>query len=356
MHPEECEIVVTPGLIEAFDLAQAHAVANKIDGLEGPSPSTHGVKPLVALELTPLVPLRRGTALDISIRSPATANSVLRSSNNIMFRSRSPEECEKLYNLINRARIDNPTWIALQNARGPVPTSNWAEIMDKRNADRPNGSPSWIKSLSRKGSTYRSKGTRSASIAASQSSVGTMNSAMSALRKLGNGSRFFNIAKSTIVSREGTRSSGSDSLDSGAATPVPFDMRMGTPLGITNTKCRFFWRDDTTWREWGAARLTIMLPPRPDPTGPADPAILGMTKRVLVTGKSKGETLLDVTLEERCFERIGRAGIAVTIWSEIVGPNGELGHAAATGGVGTSRSKTYLIQMNSVSAFFHYFL
>ncbi|KAK5166719.1 uncharacterized protein LTR77_008263 [Saxophila tyrrhenica] len=347
MHPEECEIVVTPGLIEAFDLAQAHAVAGKINDLSGASPSTHGVKPLIALELTPLVPLRRGTALDISIRSPPTANSVLRMSGNIMLRSRSPEECERLYNLINRARIDNPTWIALQNARGPMPTSNWAETMDRRNAARGNGSPSWIKSLSRKGSSYRSKGARSASIAGSQSSVGTMNSAMSALRKFSNGSRIFNIAKSTIVSREGTGSSGSDSLDSGAATPT-FDLNMGTPLGVTNTKCRLYARHDASkWRDMGSARLTIMLPPRPDPSIPVDPSTTGMTKRVLVTGKSRGEQLLDVTLEERCFERIGRTGIAITIWQELVGPDGTLGRAAATGGVGSSQTRTFMLQMKS---------
>ncbi|KAK3725499.1 hypothetical protein LTR37_000469 [Vermiconidia calcicola] len=349
LHPEECEIVVTPGLIEAFDLAQAHAVSSKAGAEPDQSPSAHGVRPLVALELTPLVPLRRGTALDISVRSPPTKNSLLRNGNNIMFRSRGAEDCEKLYNLINRARIDNPTWIALQNARGPVPTSHWAESMDRRNAERSSTSgPSWIKSLSRKGSTYRSKGARSVSNAASQSSVGTMDSAMSALRKFSRGSRIFNIAKSTIVSREGTKSTYSDSLDSGAATPVPFDPQMGTPLGISNTKCRLYHREDShKWRDMGSARLTIMLPPRPDPTVPADPNTTGLTKRVLISGKSKGETLLDVTLEERCFERVGRTGIAVTIWEELIGPNGELGHAAATGGVVSSRSRTFMVQMKS---------
>lgn len=350
MHPEECEIVVTPGLVEAFDLAQAHAVATKIHEDDGPSPSAHGVKPLIALELTPLVPIRQGTALDISVTSPPTANSVLRGSNNVMFRSRNPEECAKLYTMINRARIDNPTWIALQNARGPQPTSNWGAVMDQRNAARADGSPSWMRSLSRKASTYRSKGPRSASIAASQSSIGTMNSVSSALRRFSGSSRFFNIAKSTIVSRDGTKSSGSDSLNSGAATPVPIDLGMGTPLGIPNTKCRLYNREDSQrWRDMGAARLTVMVPPRPDPTLPADPRTTGLTKRVLVTGKSQGETLLDVTLEERCFERVGRTGIAVTIWSELIGPNGELGRAAATGGVGTSQNRVFMIQMKSVS-------
>ena len=348
LHPEECEIVVTPGLIEAFDLAQAHAVSSKSAEAAEASPSAYGVRPLVALELTPLVPLRRGTALDISIRSPPTKDSLLRKGNNMMFRSRSPEECEKLYALINRARIDNPTWIALQNARGPVKTSNWAEVMDRRNASRPDN-PSWIKSLSRKGSTYRSKGARSASIAASQSSVGTMSSAISALRRF-NGGNIFNIAKSTINSKQSTRSSYSDSLSSGAATPVPIDPSMGTPVGITNAKCRFYAREtESKWRDLGAARLTIMLPPRSDPASVADPNTTGLTKRILVCGKSKGEVIFDETLLENSFERIHRTGIAVHVWEELMGPNGERGHAAATGGVASFRTRTYMIQMKSVS-------
>jgi hypothetical protein len=354
LHPEECEIVVTPGLIEAFDIGQANAVSSGMADPDEPSPSTKGVRPLVALELTPLVPLRRGTALDISIRSPPTQNSLLRKGNNLMFRSRSPEDCEKLYAMINRARIDNPTWIALQNARGPVPTSNWAEVMDRRNASR-SDNPSWIKSLSRKGSTYRSKGPRSASIAASQSSVGTMSSAISALRRF-SGGNIFNIAKSTINSKQSTRSSYSDSLSSGAATPIPIDPSMGTPVGITNAKVRFYAREtESKWRDMGAARLTIMLPPRPQTFNPADLNAMGLTKRVLVVGKSKGETLFDETLSESAFERIQRTGIAVTVWQELRGPNGELGHAAATGGVGSRRTRTYLIQMKSVSSTLHVF-
>ena len=342
LHPEECEIVVTPGMIEAFDLAQAHAVAPNSGSSDEPSPSARGVKPLVALELTPLVPLRRGTALDISIRSPATANSVLRRGNNFMFRSRSPEECEKLYNLINRARIDNPTWIALQNARGPVPTSNWAEVMDRRNAQRSN-SGSWIKSLSRKSTTYRSKGTRSDSVAASQSSVASMSSAFSALRRFSGGSsRIFNIAKSTITSRDGTRSTYSDSLSSGAVTPVPVDPRMGTPLGITNAKIRLYFRETPSkWRDMGSARLTILLPPRSDPAIPADPKLNCTEKHLLICGKAKGETLLDRTLGESSFERVARTGIAVNVYEESA-------YAGPTGGVMSSSNKVYMMQMRSV--------
>jgi len=347
LHPEECFVVVSPGLIEAFDLAQAQSAP----GDEYKSPSTRGVKPLIALELTPLVPLRRGTALDISIRSPPTANSLYKPGANVMFRSRSTEECEELYFMINRARINNPTYIALQNARGPMQQSNWGEAMDRRNQART--TQSWWNLNSKKGSTYRSKGSRRMSTAGTESSVGTMNSAFSALRRFsGSGNRLFNIAKSTITSREGpgSRSTYSDSLSSGAVTPMGIDPRLGTPLGLTDMKIRLYLRESASkWRDMGSARMTIVLPPRPDPETPADPRTLGQEKRIIVSGKTKGETLIDATLGESCFERVARTGIAVSVWEEQVGPNGEVGQVGAVGGVNGARAKVYMVQMKSVS-------
>ena len=349
LHPQECSIFVTPGLIEAFDVAQAQAAMRAPGEVDDTSPSQRGVKPLVTLELTPLVPLRRGTAVDISIRSPPTPKSLIRTGDNVMFRSRSPEDCERLYHLINRARIDNPRYIALQNARGPVPTSNWAEVMEKRNAARTN-SGTWLGLRSRKSSTYRSNGSRPLSVAATESSVNTMNTAFSALRRFSGGNKsIFNIAKSTLTSKEGTRSTYSDSLSSGAATPIPIDPRLGTPLGITNAKIRLYVRETASkWRDMGSARLSVLLPPRPDPAAPANPRMTGMEKRILVCGKSKGETLLDATLGESCFERVARTGIALSVWEEATGPNGEA-IVGPSGGVSNARSRVYMVQMKSVS-------
>jgi hypothetical protein len=335
-------------LIEAYDIAQAHAVLSQDkDGLIA-TPSSKGVKPLVALELTPLVPLRRGTAVDISIRSPPTPGSLLRAGNNVMFRSRNPDDCEKLYALINRARIDNPTYIALSKARGPTQQSNWAEVMDRRPAARPTGS--WWNLGSRKSSTYRSNGSRPVSIAATESSIGTMNSAFSALRRFSGSNRIWNIAKSTITSREGTRSTNSGTMSSGVATPIPLDPRLGTPLGISNAKIRLYIRESSyKWKDLGSARLTVMLPPRQDPTIAANPKATGLEKRVLIYGKNQGEVLLDVTLGEQCFERIARTGIAISVWQENTGPNGETGFAHAVGGVGSAKSRVFMVQMKSVS-------
>ncbi|KAG9831144.1 EBP-domain-containing protein, partial [Aureobasidium melanogenum] len=295
LHPSECIVVVTPGLVEAFDLDEAIP-----DGSDVTSPSARGVQPLIAFEVTPLVPLRRGTALDISIRSPPTASSLIRASNNAMFRSRSAEECDMLYSFINTARINNPTYIALQNARGPANESAWSAAMNRDNNQR-SANGSWFHNPLRRSNTYRSKTSRAPS-EVTDSSVGTMNTAFSALRRFNGDSRLFNIAKSTITSRQGSRTGTSESLSSGASTPVIYDPSQGTPLGITNAKIRLY-----------------------------------IQKRILVSGKTRGETLLDVTLGESCFERVARTGIAVSVWEDRTGP-------VTSGGVLASKANTYMIQ------------
>jgi len=365
LHPQEIRVVVTAGLIEAFDMAEAHSVPNVDSEGNECSPSIHGVAPLIALELTPLVPLRRGTALDISIRSPPTANSQITSSNNVMFRSRSPEECEALYNLINQARINNPTYIALQNARGPFGEETWAAAMERRAGQRSSSGSSWW-GVGRRGS-YRANSTRQrpASFAGSESSVGTMNSAFSALRRFSHGAadsptkRRFSISRSTLTSRNSINTSNDDTLSSGYSTPVPAGLGISglspnpgadgaDSLGINGVKIRLYARESASkWRDMGSARLTILHPARP-PTAPGQPApvlpSLARQKRVLVQGTTKGETLLDVTVGEKCFERVARTGIAISVFEDDASWRvGERG--GVTGGV----RGVFMVQMKSVS-------
>ncbi|KAH0366537.1 EBP-domain-containing protein, partial [Aureobasidium melanogenum] len=331
LHPSECVVVVTPGLIEAFDLDETIP-----DGSDVTSPSARGVQPLIAFEVTPLVPLRRGTALDISIRSPPTASSLIRASNNVIFRSRSAEECDMLYSFINAARINNPTYIALQNARGPANESAWSAAMNRDNNQK-SANGSWFHNPLRRSNTYRSKTSRAPS-EVTDSSVGTMNTAFSALRRFNGNSRLFNIAKSTITSRQGSRTGTSESLYSGASTPIVYDPSQGTPLGITNAKIRLYIRESQNkWRDMGSARLSILLPPRPSSGMPPSPRSIGLEKRILISGKTRGETLLDVTLGESCFERVARTGIAVSVWEDRNGP-------VTSGGVLASKANTYMIQ------------
>ncbi|KAL8996960.1 MAG: hypothetical protein Q9169_003666 [Polycauliona sp. 2 TL-2023] len=380
LHPDECSIIITPGLIEAFEMSAAHsagippssstpvvdvdAFSDLASNIIEPEDIAKNDRPLVALELTPLVPLRRGTAIDISIRSPPTSSSQITSGNNIMFRSRNPEECEALYALINHSRIHNPTYIALQNARGPFGAGN---DLDRRASIRAGGTRmgSWFGGLG--GSPgYRASSAPTPSIAPSESSIGSMSSAFSALKRFRiGGGGMFNIARSTISSRDGSRAnslytSSDNSSGSGASSPLPPGMS-GDPrgnIGLGNTKIRLYLRESNTrWRDMGSARLTILRPSPPDLSSgisafgesslarPSSAHNGANEKRIVVHGKTKGEVLLDATLGETCFERVGRQGIAVSVWEDSVGPNGEVGTVGAVGGVGAGRAKVYMIQM-----------
>ena len=348
LHPDECSIVITPGLIEAYQMSAAHskdvplssstpiidmdAFSDLATNLTSQKDEVRGDRPLVGLELTPLVPLRRGTALDISIRSPPTPNSQITSGDNIMFRSRNPEECEALYALINHSRINNPTFIALQNARGPYGSNN---LLSNRRASTSVGvsRPSWFSGWGRS-SSYRASSAPTPSIAPSDSSVGSMASAFSALKRFGRGNGMFNISRSTITSREGSiYTSSENSSGSGTSSPIPPGMntaRKDAPIGLSNAKIRLYVRETASrWRDMGSARLTIMRPERSNVGAEAKPmsaAQQGLEeKRIIVHGKTKGEVLLDVQLGESCFERVARTGIALSVWKDVVGPNGEVG-------------------------------
>ena len=70
-------------------------------------------------------------------------------------------------------------------------------------------------------------------------------------------------------------------------------------------------------------------------------------KRILVHGKTQGEVLLDVCLDESRFERVASRGIAVSVWEDARGPNGEVGVVGAKGGVVGGRVRVYMIQVCS---------
>jgi hypothetical protein len=370
LHPDECSIVITPGLIEAYQMSAAHskdvplsssipvtdadAFSELTSNMTVPDDEGQCERPLIALELTPLVPLRRGTALDISIRSPPTPNSQITSGNNIMFRSRNPEECEALYALINHSRINNPTFIALQNARA---SGNSFGPDRRTSTSAGNSRSSWFGGWGRS-SSYRASSAPTPSIAPSESSIGSVSSVFSALRQFGKGSPMFNISRSTITSREGSRAnsiytSSDHSGGSGTSSPNPLGLaseRKDSPIGLSDAKIRLYQREaGSNWRDMGSARLTIMRPENSSAgqdERPGSRQHQGMdVKRIRVNGKTKGEVLLDVQLGETCFERIGRTGIAVKVWEDVVGPNGEVGVVGAVGGVGGGKVRLYMIQV-----------
>ncbi|MCJ1309325.1 hypothetical protein MMC25_002984 [Agyrium rufum] len=370
LHPDECSINITPGLIEAFEMSPAHCeFQNCADTQDSPLPSSGSAepptRPLVALELTPLVPIRRGTALDISIRSPPTPASLHTSSQNTLFRSRNPEECEALYGLINHARINNPTYIALQNARLTTSYAPSFAVTGDRGSKR----HSWF-GLGRK-TSYRASSAPTPSIAITDSSNSSMQSAFSALRSFGRGAPsggssggkgLFNISRSTVTtSQMGSRAgsiytSSGDSSGSGSSTPLPPGIsamggsagRPGAKFGLENLAIRLYIRDTSSkWRDLGQATLNILRPVPSNTAGltpttnlapPTKPN--GTEKRILITSMKKPEKnkepviLLDVTLGETGFERVARTGIALSYWEELID-----GRVAKEGGVVPGRAR-----------------
>ena len=404
LHPDECSIAITPGLIEAYEMSAAHSyaeehgLASSNSGLSSGSSISAGSRPLVALELTPLVPIRRGTAIDISIRSPPTSGSKITTitSNNVMFRSRNSEECEILYGLINYSRINNPTYIALQNARATsfAPQLVNAGLNRGKTARAP--ASSWF-GLGRRRS-YRASSAPTPSISKTESSINSASSAFSAL-KIFKGSSRFSINRSTILSRTSSRTGSvytSSDNSSGTSTPIPPGSGSGSgttpglpsvpgggveanaaPIGLSNAKIRLYIRESASkWRDLGSARLTIMRPTNashplfpsssstPDGRdadadspghgfgigagGAASPGRrqTASDKRIVVIGKSKEQTLLDVTLGESCFERVARTGIAVSVWENFEG-----GMVAKEGGVVGGRLRVFMIQVCFVFVF-----
>ncbi|OOF95457.1 hypothetical protein ASPCADRAFT_207944 [Aspergillus carbonarius ITEM 5010] len=358
IFPDDCKVMISPGLIEAYDMGNAPS------GTEEDSKA----RPLVALELTPLVPIRRGTAIDISIRSPPTKRSKINWSNNIMFRSRNADECEILYGLINQARINNPTYIALQNARGP-----YAE--QPAPMESPNRGGGGLFGWPRRRRSYRASSSPQSVTDNSESSVGTMSSAFSALKRFGAGSKMFNISRSSIASRDGQKedslyssSAGSNASPTSGIGRIAAAMKGGDGIGLSNAKIRLYLREtQSKWRDMGAARLTIMpaspesrLPDTASGRGDSGSIAEGVDgsfpgsgaasprrgpeseKRIVIRGKTRGEVLLDVCLGESSFERVARTGIAVSVWEENEG-----GAMPKKGGVTVGTSKVYMIQMKS---------
>ena len=392
MAPGECSVHVGPGLIEAYDMK-----SNSEDDDAAGGRKLRSTRPLVGLELTPLVPIRRGTAIDISVRSPPTKRSRIMTSNNIMFRSRNAEDCDALYCLINQARVNNPTYIALQNARGTIGGDS-STVFETSSNNRSSGWFGWP----RRKKSYRFPPAAARSSAdVSESSVGTMSSAFSsALKRLGGGSKMFSIARSTVTSKTGDKvgssmysssrgSSGINTRSTSGIGRIAAAIRGADGIGLSNAKIRLYVRENASkWRDMGAARLTIMPAssnsslnaPNANvvtshkrhrsgddyfaptaPTSTATPTELGSNapssapstprrgaasepaKRILVHGKTRGEVLLDVCLGESSFERVARTGIAVSVWEANEG--GAV--AKSQGGVTVGAYRVYMIQMKS---------
>ena len=403
IQEDECSIVISPGVVQAFPMSAAHSQPMSGADWEAneneQSADFTEQQPLVEFELTPVVPLRKGTALDITIRSPPTPNSTIRTTNNVMFRSRTVQECEKLYQLINWARCNNPTYAQLAKSRAREPTVSFAADVQQST------SRSWFSFGSRDKSSYRASSRPPTSIADSAASGASTNSAFSALRRFGKNSPF-SLKRSSVVRKPGLASVASGSLysssnggsGSGSSTPAPASQAgfIPGPDGpnvpatsaeaangggmVNNMKVRLFVRQGQKWETLGQSLLTVLpaavnnnspdsRPSSPGASTPPQrtsraPSAMpqprtshlrlpsssttphrihgdGREKRILITtAKRKDVVLLDEILGESCFEKVMQTGIAVNVWKESEDIN-------EYGGVMTGRSQMYMIQFRT---------
>ena len=352
VHPTECSIVVTGGLIEVHEMTAEHsapratsAASGDRDSMSG-SPSVQSERlPLVGQELTPLVMVHRGTALDISIRSPPTARSTLDCGSRIMFRSRNPSECETLYGLVTAARLKNPTYVALQQARCRHVGAGYSALRG-RQSQRRKSWLGWGRERSQRGDSVAEP-----SVSASETSVGTRRSLLSAMRFLDRSGRFFSTPRSntscSIASTEPTAPSSGE--NSGASTPAQESSPggMNNSIGPAETKCRLHVRADRSkrWHSMGSTRLTI----EPSPVlGSGSPGFFPGPideRRIIVKAKSTGKVFVDACLGSRSFMRVGTCGIAFEVRADICGPTGEVGQAGPMGGTGVQH-KIYMISVS----------
>jgi hypothetical protein len=351
LYKDPCSIVVTPGLIEAFELT-----APNPENLESSNSSyvndgdAGARRPLIGQVLTPVVSLRQSSALDIEIGSPPTEQSRLKSSSKILYRSMNDRETHALYLAIHYARLENPIYKKLEQERIINSYGNHAyEAAVAGNRRR-----SWF---GRKKS-YRAS-TRAPSEMESEQSGRSSSSAFSALRRM-SGAGMFNIAKSSVDMAQGRNPSSTGSSEYSGSTPphTPTSPSLAggssaystgvavRDLGHENLKIRLYALETATrWNDLGAARLTVTSPP----PGMRQASALnhGVEKRIVVTRKplsnetSDGQVvLLDVVLGAQCFSKIGRTGICVNVWEDIMGASGVM---PAVGGV-SGRTRKWLFQ------------
>lgn len=355
IYPDPCSIVITPGLIQAFQISEPHS--NRSSPVQAHSSSDpqelddSGLpRPLVSLVLTPVVTIRQSTALDIEIRSPHMGISLLKTTGMVRYRTLNDRDCQYLYMAIHKSRLENAEYIKLEQDR----------IL---NAYGNHAYDNIVAHGQRRGFFGRKKSYRAAARAPpSENTNSESTKSSSSFFKRLSSSGAFNISKSSIHAARNppsgptsmyTSSSGS----SGNTTPQsPSIAQSGSmysngatvrDLGSKNLPIGFHQqlRGSSKWADHGHCFLTVMAPPR----GMRQASSLnhGIEKRILVTrhaleegaGLTAGGVLLDVVLGSRCFEKVGRSGVVCNVWEDVTGDDGRVGMVRQFGGVSGTTKK-----------------
>ncbi len=370
---EICSVIVSPGLVEVFEMSSAHSQSRS--NPSSPASSRENslmLQPLVGFELTINVMMHGGTGLDITLRSPPTPNSRIKNAGStVLFRSSSMVEKQLLYNLLNHARMNNPTMLALIAARAKKdrdhpPDVNFAVGQPARHSRASSFGIFGLRSS--KGSSYRASSAPAPHSLSGETTESTGSTSRNLLKRLSAGSGFALNRSSVLKKASGTviSSSLSDSSTpfhsqsghipkNGPNVPSTSNAAVEGAGMVNNMKVRLHMRgrdqaNNGKWVDLGAVRLSVLpanakrsasaiaadlsppssgenTPTRPQSMSgmPRIPSATGRSydpahsKRVIIVSADKtktSETFLDAVLPEAAFERIQRIGIAINVWKE----------------------------------------
>ncbi|KAK0651731.1 hypothetical protein B0T16DRAFT_434745 [Cercophora newfieldiana] len=362
----QLSIVIYPGSLEVHRLSSHNGPAFQLQSggtseVDNRDKDAGGIVPLVGLILTPVVMIRRSTALDLEIRSPESPESRLKSGS-AMFRLRAPSQAEakELYDAVHKSRLNNARYIQLSEEARVRSFGTQQNAPADGSAD--GDSSSRRRSFFGRKNSYRAS-TRAPSL--SLHSGSTSISATSFLRRLtGGGNASFNIDESSVdkQSRPGSiagagggslESSSGSSTGGGLSTPprsVSISLS-GSGSGASQSRwsnglSKPFSPDspleirchlnvhNNRWADKGDCILHISQPP----PGVRQELRLnhGMEKRIIVTHMTKktgdkATILLDAVLGSKCFSTLGARGIMCSVWENLRDEDGNVGVAPAQG-------------------------
>ncbi|KAL2260366.1 hypothetical protein VTK26DRAFT_5637 [Humicola hyalothermophila] len=370
---QPASIVVHPGCMEVHHVGdnpsnrQAYPLQSSgTSEVDNSNKDAGSILPLILLVLTPVVMIRRSTALDLEVRSPASPESRLKiEAGMFRFRAANQVEAKDLYEAVHVSRLNNARYIQLaEEARVRSFGQMQAAEQGDGSADG-SGSGRRHSFFGRKNS-YRAS-TRAPSV--SQGSMSTTISAGSFLRRLmGGGNNSFNIDESSLDRRHhhdaptsrpgsaggpgGPGGGGSLYTSSGSGSPPrslsislsgsgqsrwsnglakPFSPGDG-PLEI---RCHLNVQNNR-WLDKGDCVLQICRPP--PGVRQELPLYHGLEKRVIVLHATKkaGDRpliLLDAVLGSKCFSLLGRKGVMCSVWENLRDEEGRVGVAPREGAI-----------------------
>ncbi|KAK1783616.1 hypothetical protein QBC45DRAFT_388692 [Copromyces sp. CBS 386.78] len=390
INTEPSQILVFPGSMEVHMLhenpgnKQAYPLQTSgTSEVDMANREAGGIVPLICLILTPVVMIRRSTALDLEVRSRVSPESRLSSIDSGMFRFRaaSQDEAKALYEAVHRSRLNNARYIQL--AEEARVRSFGQQVYNDSRAGSADGTET---SSRRRGIFGRKNSYRASTRAPSQhSSTTTSVSATSFLRRLlGGENKSFNIGRSTVdkqsrpgsIAGSGTpggsgslyssgyssspgndsstppRSASASVSGSGSHSPSRWSTGLakpftpGQPLEI---RCHLNVQSNR-WADRGDCILHISRPP----PGVRQELSLyhGLEKRIIVTHATKKVSdkpliLLDAVLGSKSFSMLGTKGIMCSVWENLRDEEGNVGLAPRTGTVAGKVTK-WCFQCKSV--------